>query len=449
MKRAAAITAAGLSLLFIAVYGGANWITSQRADVGTWVFAWEQHMPFVPWMIVPYMSIDLFFVAAPFLCRDRQELRTLRHRISFAILVAGACFLLVPLTLAFPRPEVSGWTGAIFRVLHGFDQPYNLFPSLHMTLRTLLAAHYARHTRGVMRWVVHGWFSLIALSTVLTWQHHLVDVIGGYALGIVTLYLFRQESLTVRGTRNLRVGGYYAAGGLIATALALAGWPWTGILLWPALSMGIVAAGYFGLGPAIYHKESGRLTWSAHLMLAPCLVGQWLSLLHYRRQCAGWSMVTPQVWIGARLAGGEAEEARRAGVTAVLDLTAEFSESKAFAGLSYLNLQVLDLTAPTQAQLREAVAFISTHAAGGIVYVHCKVGYSRSAAAVGAWLLASGSAADVPQTLRILHKARPSIVIRPETISALRVFHQPSDYPETVAFANDPDSRIELRWLRL
>ena len=39
-----------------------------RHDVGTFAFAWERFIPFVPVMVVPYMSIDLFFVAAPFLC---------------------------------------------------------------------------------------------------------------------------------------------------------------------------------------------------------------------------------------------------------------------------------------------------------------------------------------------------------------------------------------------
>src|SRR4051812_47978909 len=54
----------GLSALFLVVYGGCNWITSQRHDVGTFYFEWERAIPFVPFLILPYMSIDLFFVAA-------------------------------------------------------------------------------------------------------------------------------------------------------------------------------------------------------------------------------------------------------------------------------------------------------------------------------------------------------------------------------------------------
>src|SRR6266481_4961365 len=116
-KLAAAITSVALSLLFVFVYGSCSWITSRRSDVGTWYYSWERYIPFVPLMILPYMSIDLFYVAAPFLCASREELRTLARRTSFAILVAGVFFLVVPLRLAVPRPQPLGWTGAIYNFL--------------------------------------------------------------------------------------------------------------------------------------------------------------------------------------------------------------------------------------------------------------------------------------------------------------------------------------------
>ena len=105
LKAAAALTSLLLSVLFLLVYGTTNWITAQRTDVGTCCFEWERAIPFVPLMIVPYMSIDLFFVIAPFLCGDKRELRILAARISFAIVVAGLCFLLIPLRFAFDRSE--------------------------------------------------------------------------------------------------------------------------------------------------------------------------------------------------------------------------------------------------------------------------------------------------------------------------------------------------------
>src|SRR5882757_1849695 len=168
------MNSAALSLLFMVVYGGCIWITAHRSDIGTWYYSWERFIPFVPLLIVPYMSIDLFFVGGPFLCQSRNELRVLAQRITFAILMAGACFLLMPLHIAVAQPQATGWTGVLFKFLHGFDQPYNLVPSLHIALRTILADLYARHTKGVLRAASNIWFILIALSAVLTYQHHFI-----------------------------------------------------------------------------------------------------------------------------------------------------------------------------------------------------------------------------------------------------------------------------------
>ncbi len=176
------------------VYGGCSWITAHRSDVGTWYYEWERYIPFVPLLIIPYMSIDLFFVGGPFLCQSRNELRVLAQRITFAILAAGACFLLIPLRLSGARPQPNDWTAAIFKFLRIFDQPYNLFPSLHITFRTILADLYARHTKGLIRLASHAWFILIGFSTLLTGQHHFVDIIGGFALAAICFYLFRNKN---------------------------------------------------------------------------------------------------------------------------------------------------------------------------------------------------------------------------------------------------------------
>ncbi len=66
--------------------------------------------------------------------------------------------------------------------------------------------------------------------------------------------------------------------------------------------------------------------------------------------------------------------------------------------------------------------FIRNHARDGAVYVHCKIGYSRSAAAVAAYLIMSGNAKTAEEAFAIIRRVRPSIVIRPEVISALSEF---------------------------
>lgn len=413
---------AGLSALFLVIYGGCNWITAQRSGVGTIAFEWERHIPFVPIMTVPYLSIDLFFIAAPFLCRSQRELATFAKRIAAAIIVAGICFLLFPLRFAFARPEASGFLGAVFDWFRGMDRPYNLFPSLHIALTGLLIVTYARHTRGALRVLLIVWFVLIAASAVLTYQHHLLDVVGGFALAGYCFNFMREAPARLPFVPDRRIAFRYLAGVLLLSAAAIRCRPWGALLLWPALSMAIVAAGYLRLGPAIFGKTDGVVPWSTCWALGPCLLGQHLSCLHYRRQCRAWDQVTANVWIGRVLSEREAERAVQSGVTTVLDLTAEFSRAEAFRNVGYRNIPILDLAAPTFDQLHATARFIARRAGDDIVYVHCKIGYSRSAAAVIAWLLESEKVGNVAEGIALLERIRPSIVIRPEIRVALAEF---------------------------
>src|SRR5439155_11998198 len=241
----AAITAVLLSLLFVVVYGGTNWLTAQRPDdeVRTWHFAWEPALvPYVPLLIVPYMSIDLLFFLAPFLCRDEREMRVFTRRVVFSILVSGVFFLLLPLKLAWPpRPRAEGWFGDFVELSCTapflMEYPHNLFPAMHIALCLILAEFYGRHARGIVRGVSLVWFGLIGVSTVLTWQHHLVDVAGGVVLAGFAFAVFSPLPAGERGGaegRNLRIGCYYAAGAAVVLALVPATWPWGAFLLWPA-----------------------------------------------------------------------------------------------------------------------------------------------------------------------------------------------------------------------
>lgn len=416
----AAGVAVWTGFLFLAVYHSCNWITAQRPDVRVAVFQWERAIPVIPWMIVPYWLLDFFFVVAPFLCADRAELRTLRRRLEIATFGAGLCFLAIPLTLAWERPVVHGVFGPWFQAIQGFDAPHNLFPSLHIAYRTLLAAHYARHSSGWIRVVSHVWFSMVGFSTLFTRQHHFVDIVGGFLLAGVC---FRLGAATEdRPGRNRFVGSLYLAAMvlcLLACNLAL---PWSLALAWPGASFALAAAASLGGGALVIGKDGGRLPWLSRWLLAPWLWGQRLSWLHYRRKSSPWDEVHPGVWVGALPDEATARQARDAGVTHVLDLTAEFDAPEVFRSMTgYLSIPVQDLTAPTPAQVDRAIHHIDeAHRTGGIVFVHCKAGYSRSAAMAGAWMLKNGHARDADHVVALFKARRLGMVVRPEVVELLR-----------------------------
>ncbi len=407
----------GLAMAFLVIYSSTNWYTSTRVDVGILRFAWEQRLPFIQPLIVPYMSIDVLFLLAPFTCRTKRDLRIHGARILATTTIAGACFLLFPLQLAEARPDLTGITGWSFELLKSFDRPFNMCPSLHVAYAILLWELYRRRTRGWRAVAVKSWFALIVVSVLFVRQHYLIDAIVGAALAVATLYATPSaeiaDSLPGAGEvrPNRRIAGWYAAGavGMMAAAALLS--PIGLVLAWPSVSMAIVAAGYLGLGPRIFRKVRGRLRLEARVMLAPYLAGLWVSRVIFSAQESQRSgtVLAPGLVIGGRCSNRAAEAMARRDITAVLDLTAEHSAPPAFRRLEYFNIQILDLTLPTQQQLRQAVAVARKFAANGTLYIHCGLGYSRSATVAAAILLDRECACSAQESIDLIAASRPNV----------------------------------------
>lgn len=417
-----------LGPFFFAVYGFCNWISARLSDVPSFFFAWETRIPFVPELMLPYMSIDAFFAASVFVCATRHELDRHARRIVAAILVSAAGFLLFPLKFSFERPAVEGFNGWLLTILTGFDKPYNQAPSLHISLLVVLWVIYARHARGWWQPALHAWFGLIAVSVVLVYQHHVIDVIAGFWAGVVCLYVFPDRPwsttrlhLTPERTRR-HLGLRYAFGGVLCLAAALT---WGGLgwwLLWPAVALLLVASGYLMLGVDVFQKQGGRLSWAARWLLAPYRLGAWLSYLYYTRNAPAYVEVAPQVFIG-RLP--RRSETKQRHWHAVIDFTAEFSSPHAGGPSHYFNLPTLDLVTMDVPLLRQAADIVERERRHGPVLVHCALGLSRSATAIMVWLWRSHLASDQNTALHMLKEKWPQLVLHATHLDAVaRAAHE-------------------------
>ncbi|MDN4499416.1 phosphatase PAP2/dual specificity phosphatase family protein [Pseudomonas mosselii] len=409
-----------LGPFFFLSYGMANTYTAGREDIGSLVFAWERQMPLWPWTIIPYWSIDLLYGLSFLLPRARSEMD--RHALALltAQLICVASFLLWPLRFTFERPELSGLFGWLFDVLMGFDKPYNQAPSLHIALLVIIWTMFARHTRHpACRWVVHGWMGLIGLSVLTTWQHHFIDVPTGALAGFVCLWLWphsgplpwRQARLAQDPKRwrlALRYGLGAAALGLLAMKIG-GGGLW---LLWPALSLLLVALNYALFGAAGFQKGAdGRLSVAAAWLLAPYLLCAWVNSRLWTWRHPQADEVADGVYLG-RVPGRTEASA----FAAIVDLSAELpcpATTTLETPQDYQSLPTLDLIAPDREILQQAAKAIEHRHQQGSVLVCCALGYSRSASAVAAWLLLSGHCASAPQAEALIRQARPGVVLHP------------------------------------
>ncbi|MBI3907262.1 phosphatase PAP2/dual specificity phosphatase family protein [Pseudomonas sp. GL-R-26] len=403
-----------LAPLFFGTYGFATWVTTQRDDVGSLVFGWESHMPFWAWTIVPYWSIDLLYGLSLLLPRSREELKRHALRLLTAQVIAVSCFLIWPLRFTFARPELDGVFGWLFDVLAGFDKPFNQAPSLHIALLVILWACYQRHLQGIWRTVMHGWFALIGISVLTTYQHHFIDLPTGALLGWLCVWLWPLEGSSVLQTARLAPRGkrwklalFYLLGAATFTvpAFSLGGiWLW---LLWPALALLLVALNYTVLGAGGFQKRAnGRLSAAARWLLAPYLAAAWLNSRLWTRKNPDPDLVLDNVWLGRIPTRQELEDSA---FTAVVDLCAELSLNP--GSVTYRSLPVLDLTVLNAAQCEEAAQSIESLRQQGPLLVSCALGYSRSATAVAAWLLHTGRAVSVEEAVVLIQRARPGIVL--------------------------------------
>jgi protein-tyrosine phosphatase len=414
-----------LGPFFFATYGLANWMASRHDFVSSIVFGWEREVPFLPWTIVPYWSVDALYGLSLFVCANARELDTHAKRLLCAQVVSVACFLLFPLSFSFARPSTDGVPGLLFDVLAGFDKPFNQAPSLHIALLVILWTSYARHAEGGWRWLLHVWFVIIGASVLTTYQHHFIDLPTGAWVGWLCIWLFPEEgksllaraSLTTDPRRRTLALRYMLAGILFAAvAAALGGWGlW---LLWPAGSLALIAATYALLDETAFQKgPDGALSAAVWWLLAPYLAGAWLNSRWWTRKLSRVNAVVPGLLIGRLATRADCDTH---GVRAVVDLTAELPCPA--AGMRYASVPQLDLVSPSSAQLGRAARTIEAFIGTGPVLVCCALGLSRSAMAVAAWLIASGRAADHLEALALVRRARPAAVLNEAHERALESF---------------------------
>jgi hypothetical protein len=192
---------------------------------------------------------------------------------------------------------------------------------------------------------------------------------------------------------------------LCVEAVVVRGAYW--LLLWPALSFGLVGAAYLGLGFRIFGKRAtGTMAWYCVVVLLPYLLLTWFTWRLMRRisreEC--YNEVAPGLFIGRRPLQGEMPE----NVTMVVDLTAEFPECHSVRnGREYVAAPMLDAGTTSEIAFESLVRRIAN--CKGRVYVHCAQGHGRSGMVAAAVLVAKGRCATVEEALVRLREIRPRL----------------------------------------
>ena len=422
-----------LAPFFFLTYGFANQYASGLVNVPSIVFDWETHIPLWAWTIVPYWSIDLFYGLSLLLCWNKFELKQHALRLFLAQVIAITCFLLFPLKFSFERPPLDGFFGLWFDVLMGFDKPFNQAPSLHIVLLVILWDFYRRHVQGTWKYLVDFWSFLIGVSVLTTWQHHFIDIPTGLLVGAICLWLFpvavkspfQKDTLQKLTPKHLKLGSYYMCGVVIFGILAYE-FPPVGLwLIYPAISLLIVAHSYSLVRPHFFQKQAdGNMTIASKMLIAPYLIFAWLNSRIWTRKHPEDSLVIEneqqKIYLGRIPNAQHAQQYQ-----AIFDCVAELpidthTEYQQYLSLDLIPLQANQLQSAVQ-QLNLLIGNVRSHQNASIL-ICCALGYSRSSAVLVAWLLEQQQVENVDEAVAIIRKARPWVVLKEPQIQELNVY---------------------------
>lgn len=209
---------------YLLVLHVSRWRGITAWDPATWI---DAAIPVLPWTIVIYHTLYAYF-AAPLLCpprTDRGRVQALLciQTLVWVCLISFACFLLLPAQIHVREemvaalPAEAPWIRTLFSILYIVDQPWNSWPSLHVSQTIVLVfcvQYWSGEAPGRRGWMPSGnartvclgalWlaWAALAVSILTTKQHFTFDMITGSALGAAAWFAYLRPALVASETRD-------------------------------------------------------------------------------------------------------------------------------------------------------------------------------------------------------------------------------------------------------
>lgn len=158
-----------------ALHAAAPW----HADVTT---SLDRAIPFVVAFAPIYLLISPLMMAAPFVFRTPEQLLPFGAAILAQLLVALTVYYVFPAQIPVADYDPRGVTGKLMTLADWINLEGNSLPSLHVALAVSAAWGYVPLLGRSWRTGVIVLTCLIVVSTLLTHQHVIADVMAGLAL---------------------------------------------------------------------------------------------------------------------------------------------------------------------------------------------------------------------------------------------------------------------------
>jgi membrane-associated phospholipid phosphatase len=181
------LTILSLTMLgWLAVYFFVNRLQvdpERRLDLGMEL---DQKISYVPLFALVYFSTYIFVVQPFFILSDARQFSWMVVSFVAISLISSLIHAIVPSKIErVDQVNTQGLSGKLLGLFQKTCKPYGNFPSMHVGLSVpVVAANYISGGAAAGNLML-AWAILIALSTLYTKQHYILDVLAGVLGGLL------------------------------------------------------------------------------------------------------------------------------------------------------------------------------------------------------------------------------------------------------------------------
>jgi len=159
----------------------------RRLDLGT---EWDRKTPYLPLFALVYFSTYVFVVQPFFVLTDARQFYWMVACFVSISVVSSLIHATVPSKIErVEQVNAGGLSGWMLGMFQKTCKPYGNFPSMHVGLSVPVVVANFMVGGPVIGSLTLLWAVLIALSTLFTKQHYILDVLAGLLGGILIFAL--------------------------------------------------------------------------------------------------------------------------------------------------------------------------------------------------------------------------------------------------------------------
>jgi membrane-associated phospholipid phosphatase len=174
------------TLLWLVAYFFINRLQVEPQRRKNFGFSVDRKIPYVPLFAIVYFSTVPFLFVPFVILSDARQFYWMLACYTAITVISSLIHATLPSKIErVEQVNTGGITGRMLRLFQKNFKPYGNFPSMHVGLSVPAVIAYFMGCGILAGSIAAAWAVLIALSTLLAKQHYILDVMAGFAGGIL------------------------------------------------------------------------------------------------------------------------------------------------------------------------------------------------------------------------------------------------------------------------